>query len=149
MAGEILAASRGIDAMLRRCVFAGVFLAFALVGRAVPALADDLSGTSWTVLVSEECQLSQIGKIALQAGGTAQASAVVETASGSTNSAADTQSTDLDGTWTYGDAKLHLSFNDGSLTLDGPVKDGKFMAKAVMKTDLGDTLEQDCVLKRD
>ena len=131
-----------------RTVSVGLFMAVALAGFALSARADDLSDTSWTVLVSEECQLSQIGKIALQAGGKAQASAVVETASGSTNSAADTQSTDLDGTWTFADAKLHLSFNDGSLTLDGPVKEGKFMAKAVMKTDLGDTLEQDCVLKR-
>src|SRR5215469_15805108 len=30
-----------------------------------PARADDLSGSNWTVLVSEECQLSQIGKIEL------------------------------------------------------------------------------------
>ena len=35
-----------------------------------------------------------------------------------------------------------------SLTLDGPVKNGKFMAKAVMKTDLGDPMLQDCLLKR-
>jgi hypothetical protein len=134
--------------MQRRSVFVGLFLAFTFASLSPSARADDLSDTSWSVLVSEDCQLSQIGKIALQAGGKAQASAVVETASGSTNSAADTQSTDLDGTWTFADAKLHLSFNDGSLTLDGPVKDGRFLAKAVMKTDLGDTLEQDCVLKR-
>jgi len=112
------------------------------------ARADDLSGSSWTVVVSDECQLSQIGKIELQTGGTAQASAVVEMSSGSANTAADTQSTDLDGTWSFADSKLHVSFNGDSLTLDGPVKNNKFIAKAVMKTDLGDQLEQDCVLKR-
>jgi hypothetical protein len=134
--------------MQRRSVFVGPLVALALAAFAPSARADELSDTSWTVQVSEECQLSQIGKIALQVGGKAQASAVVETASSGTNSAADTQSTDLDGTWSFADATLHLSFNDGSLTLDGPVKGDKFLAKAVMKTDLGDTLEQDCVLKR-
>jgi hypothetical protein len=119
-----------------------------LVAASPPAWADDLSGSNWTVLVSEECQLSQIGKIELEAGGIAKASALVEMSAGTTNSAADTESTDLDGTWTIGDNALHLSFNEGSLTLDGPVKDGRFIAKAVMKTDLGDTLEQECVLKR-
>jgi hypothetical protein len=28
------------------------------------------------------------------------------------------------------------------------VKNGRFMAKAAMKTDLGDSLQQDCLLKR-
>ena len=124
------------------------YLAMALGAAIYQARADDLSDSSWTVVVSDECQLSQIGKILLQAGGTAQASAVVEMSVGSTNSAADTQSTDLDGTWSYTDSKLHVSFNGDSLTLDGPVKDNKVIAKAVMKTDLGDQLEQDCVLKR-
>ena len=123
-------------------------LAVALGAAIYQARADDLSDSSWTVVVSDECQLSQIGKILLQAGGAAQASAVVEMSVGSTNSAADTQSTDLDGTWSFTDNKLHVSFNGDSLTLDGPVKDNKFIAKAVMKTDLGDQLEQDCVLKR-
>ncbi len=126
----------------------GLCLAAALGAAVQHAWADDLTGSSWTVAVSEECQLSQIGKIVLQAGGSAQASAVVEMSVGSTNSAADTQSTDLDGTWSYADNKLHVSFNGDSLTLDGPVKDNKFIARAVMKTDLGDQLEQDCVLKR-
>ncbi len=134
--------------MQRRSILVGLSVALALACFSPAARADELSGTGWTVQVSEECQLSQIGKIALQAGGKAQASAVVETASSGTNTAAATQSTDLDGTWTFTDARLHLSFNDGSLTLDGPVKGDKFIAKAVMKTDLGDTLEQDCVLKR-
>lgn len=134
--------------MLRGFIRFSLFLAAALGAAARPATADDLTGSSWTVAVSEDCQLSQIGKIVLQAGGTAQASAVVEMSVGSTNSAADTQSTDLDGTWSYTDNKLHVSFNGDSLTLDGPVKDNKFIAKAVMKTDLGDQLEQDCVLKR-
>lgn len=100
------------------------------------------------MVITEECQLGQIGKILLQTGGTAQASAVVETSVGSNTATADTQSTDLDGTWSYSDNMLHLSFNEGSLTLDGPVKDGKFTAKAVMKTDLGDPLEQNCLLKQ-
>jgi len=134
--------------MRRGLIRFGLCLATALGAATRHAWADDLTGSSWTVAVSEECQLSQIGKIVLQAGGTAQASAVVEMSVGSTNSAADTQSTDLDGTWSFTDNKLHVSFNGDSLTLDGPVKDNKFIAKAVMKTDLGDQLEQDCVLKR-
>jgi len=134
--------------MPRGLIRFSVCLAVALGAAMHQARADDLSGSSWTVVVSDECQLSQIGKILLQAGGTAQASAVVEMSVGSTNSAADTQSTDLDGTWSFTDTKLHVSFNGDSLTLDGPVKNNKFIAKAVMKTDLGDQLEQDCVLKR-
>ncbi len=108
----------------------------------------ELAGSSWTVVVSEDCQLGQIGKISLQDGGTAQATAVVETSAGSSAGTADTQTTDLQGTWSYADNVLHLSFNDGSLALDGPVKDGKFRAKATMKTDLGDPLQQDCTLKQ-
>ena len=126
----------------------GLILSAALAAAPSLARAADLSGSSWTVVVTEECQLGQIGKILLQAGGTAQASAVVETSVGSNTATADTQSTDLDGTWSYSDNMLHLSFNEGSLTLDGPVKEGKFIAKAVMKTDLGDPLEQDCLLKQ-
>ena len=118
----------------------------AVSGRA--QAGSDLAGSSWAVVVSEQCQLGQIGNISLQDGGNAQATAVVETSVGAGASAADTQTTDLQGTWSYADNALHLSFNDGSLTLDGPVKDGKFMAKATMKTDLGDPLQQDCTLKR-
>jgi hypothetical protein len=68
--------------------------------------------------------------------------------SGSTPVPENSQSTDLQGSWSYTDNVLHLSFNEGSLTLDGLVKKGKFIANAVMKTDLGDLLLQDCVLKR-
>lgn len=128
----------------------GLLAAAVLVGVPGPASAgSDLAGSSWTVVVSEDCQLGQIGKISLQDGGNAQATAVVETSSGSSASTADSQTTDLQGTWSYADDILHLSFNDGSLTLDGPVKNGKFLAKAVMKTDLGDPMNQDCTLKRD
>jgi len=134
--------------MQRGLIRVGLFLAAAVALAPSLALGDDLSGTNWTVVVTEECQLGQIGKILLQTGGTAQASAVVETSVGSNTTAADTQSTDLDGTWSYADGKLHLSFNGDSLTLDGPVKEGKFIAKAVMKTDLGDPLEQNCLLNR-
>jgi hypothetical protein len=109
----------------------------------------DMAGSDWTVVVSEDCQLGQIGKISLKDDGSAQATAVVESASGNGASTADTETTDLQGTWTYTDNILHLSFNDGSLTLDGPVKEGRFIAKAVMKTDLGDPMNQDCTLKRD
>lgn len=127
----------------------GLLTAAAFVGMPGLVLAgSELSGSSWTVVVSEQCQLGQIGAISLQDGGAAQATAVVETSVGAGATTADTQTTDLQGTWSYADNTLHLSFNDGSLTLDGPVKDGKFMAKATMKTDLGDPLQQDCTLKR-
>ena len=109
----------------------------------------DMAGSNWTVVVSEDCQLGQIGKISLKDDSSAQATAVVESASGNSASTADTETTDLEGTWTYADNILHLSFNDGSLTLDGPVKEGRFIAKAVMKTDLGDPMNQDCMLKRE
>ena len=113
------------------------------------AAADsDLAGSSWTVVVAQQCQLGQIGKILLQPDGTAQATAQVENSTGSMTVPGDSQSTDLQGSWSYADNVLHLSFNEGSLTLDGPVKNGKFMAKAVMKTDLGDPMLQDCLLKR-
>jgi len=109
----------------------------------------DMAGSNWTVVVSEDCQLGQIGKISLKDDGSAQATAVVESASGNSASTADTETTDLEGTWTYADNILHLSFNDGSLTLDGPGKEDRFIAKAVMKTDLGDPMNQDCMLKRE
>ncbi len=118
---------------------------------ALPALAlgdSDLAGSRWTVVVAEQCQLGQIGSILLQPGGSAQATAQVETSTGGNSLGGDSQSTELQGSWSYTDNVLHLSFNEGSLTLDGPVKNGSFMAKAAMKTDLGDPLLQDCILKR-
>lgn len=135
--------------MPRLLAFFGLLLLADLA--ALPGLAvgeSGLAGSSWTVVVAEQCQLGQIGKISLQDGGIAQATAVVETSAGSGALGADSQSTDLRGTWSYADNVLHLSFNDGSLTLDGPVKNGKFMAKATMKTDLGDPLQQNCLLKQ-
>jgi hypothetical protein len=135
--------------MPRLVTMLGLFLAAAIGWPWVDARAGtDLEGSSWTVVVTEQCQLGQIGKVLLQSGGAAQATAIVESSAGSNNTAADTQSTDLQGNWSYAGDTLHLSFNDGSLTLDGPVKDGKFLAKAAMKTDLGDPLQQDCLFKR-
>jgi hypothetical protein len=129
--------------------FFGLLLAAGLVASSDLAAADsDLAGSSWTVVVAQQCQLGQIGKILLQPDGTAQATAQVENSTGSMTVPGDSQSTDLQGSWSYADNVLHLSFNEGSLTLDGPVKNGKFMAKAVMKTDLGDPMLQDCLLKR-
>jgi len=129
--------------------FPGLLMAAGVVVSAGLAAADpDLAGSSWTVVVAQQCQLGQIGNILLQPGGTAQATAQVENSSGSTSVPEDSQSTDLQGRWSYTDNVLHLSFNEGSLTLDGPVKNGKFIANAVMKTDLGDPLLQDCLLKR-
>jgi hypothetical protein len=135
---------------MRRLVpFVGLLLATGVTALPRPSLAEsDLAGSSWTVVVAERCQLGQIGKILLQAGGIVQATAVVETSVGSNSASADSQSTELEGSWSYADNVLHLSFNEGSLTLDGPVKNGRFMAKAAMKTDLGDSLQQDCLLKR-
>ena len=135
---------------MRRFVsFLGLLLVTGLAVLPRPSLAEsDLAGSSWTVVVAEQCQLGQIRKILLQGGGIAQATAVVETSVGSNSASADSQSTDLEGSWSYVDNVLHLSFNDGSLTLDGPVNHGKFTAKAAMKTDLGDPLQQDCLLKR-
>jgi hypothetical protein len=136
--------------MSRLFPFLGPLLATGIAA-ALPGLArgeSDLAGSTWSVVVAEECQLGQIGKIHLQPGGIAQATALVETSEGGNSLGGDSQNTDLQGSWSYADNLLHLSFNDGSLTLDGPVKNGKFMAKADMKTDLGDPLEQDCLLKR-
>jgi hypothetical protein len=127
-----------------------------------------LAGSSWTVVVSEQCQLFQIQKITLQADGTADATAVVEdqvgsdttggnmagantsggTVSGENPLGGDSTAADLQGTWTQDGKGLHLSLSNGSLTLDGPVTQGEFKAKAMMKTDLGDPLAQDCLLKR-
>ena len=129
--------------------FLGLLLAAgAVVSSGLAAADSDLAGSSWTVVVAQQCQLGQIGNILLQHGGTAQATAQVENSSGSKSVPEDSQSTDLQGRWSYTDNVLHLSFNEGSLTLDGLVKKGKFIANAVMKTDLGDPLLQDCVLKR-
>lgn len=136
--------------MPRLFPFLGLLLTTGIAA-ALPGLArgeSDLTGSTWSVVVAEQCQLGQIGKIQLQAGGIAQATAQVETSVSGSSLGGESQNTDLQGSWSYADNILHLSFNDGSLTLDGPVKNGKFMAKADMKTDLGDPLEQDCLLKR-
>ena len=134
----------GLPTRLGLLVAAGLILISGLA-----QAGSDMAGSNWTVVVSEDCQLGQIGKISLKDDGSAQATAVVESSSGNSASTADTETTDLLGTWTYADNILHLSFNDGSLMLDGPVRDGRFIAKAVMKTDLGDPMNQDCTLKRD
>ena len=129
----------------------GLLLAAGLVvASGLASAGSDLAGSSWTVVVAEQCQLGQIGKILLQPDGSAEATAQVENSTGSSTVPEDSQSTDLQGTWSYSDSDntLHLSFNEGSLTLDGPMKNGNFLAKAVMKTDLGDPLQQDCLLKR-
>ena len=127
----------------------GLLLAAGFAALPGPAVGEaDLAGSSWTPVIAEQCQLGQIGRILLQPGGSAQATAQVENSADDSPLAGDSQSTDLRGSWSYTDNVLHLSFSEGSLTLDGPVKNGKFMAKAVMNTDLGDPLIQDCLLKR-
>jgi hypothetical protein len=127
-------------------------LGLAIAAQVLPgfSLADsDLTGSRWTVVVAEQCQLGQIEEIQLQAGGIARGTALVESSNSSGTAGENSNSTDLEGSWSYAGNLLHLSFNDGSLTLDGPVKNRRFMAKAAMKTDLGDSLQQDCMLKQD
>ena len=129
-----------------------LFLWLAFAAEVLPGFSfaeSDLTGSRWTVVVAEQCQLGQIEEIQLQAGGIARGTALVESSDGSGTGGANSNSTDLEGNWSYADNLLHLSFNNGSLTLDGPVKNRKFMAKAAMKTDLGDSLQQDCLLKQD
>ena len=92
-----------------------------VVSSDLAAAESDLAGSSWTMVVAQQCQLGQIGKILLQPDGTAQATAQVENSTGSMTVPGDSQSTDLQGSWSYADNVLHLSFNEGSLTLDGPV----------------------------
>jgi len=128
-----------------------LFLWLAFAAEVLPGFSfaeSDLTWSRWTVVVAEQCQLGQIEGIQLQAGGIARGTALVESSNGSGTAGA-TSTTDLEGSWSYAGNLLHLSFNDGSLTLDGPVKNRRFMAKAAMKTDLGDSLQQDCQLKQD
>ena len=127
-----------------RWLFLLVGLVFAMGAAALPGLSlaeSDLADLSWTVVVAEQCQFGQIGRILLQAGGIARVMAQVETSVGGNSVSVDSHSTDLAGRWSYSDNALHLSFNDGSPKLDGPVKNGKFTTKAVVKTDLGDPLQ--------
>jgi hypothetical protein len=73
--------------MKRPPVFLALLSAATLAVMARPAsAASGFEGSSWTLVVAEQCQLGQIGKILLQADGTAQATAEVETATGGATS---------------------------------------------------------------
>src|SRR5689334_4670815 len=70
------------DAMRR--FFLSLGLAIAAQVQPGFSLADsDLTGSRWTVVVAEQCQLGQIEEIQLQAGGIARGTALVESSNSS------------------------------------------------------------------
>jgi hypothetical protein len=135
--------------MARRLTILWLLTALFTAPRLDAALADTglasaaLAGSTWTMVVSESCQLGQIKEIRLLADGTAAGAADLGDEGGGLfgkPSGAD----QITGSWNLKDGRLQVSLGRGSLTLDGPVTGHSFTAAVALKTDMA----KSCVLRR-
>src|SRR5438270_9299082 len=101
------------------------------IGIAEPGLA----GSTWTFIVSEQCQLGQIKQVVLNPDGTATATALLDDQGGGGLLWNAPQAADLNGTWSVTAGRLHVSFCQDSLKLDGAVTGDRFTASAIIMTD--------------